>query len=80
MAKSAVIREFMIIGEAAAQLPEDARARHPSIPWREFIHLRNFYIHVYHAINYRRVWRAARSRIPTIEKAVSEILSPEDTE
>lgn len=37
----AVIRAVEIIGEAAAKIPEDVRAKHPNVPWREVKGMRN---------------------------------------
>lgn len=34
MLLDSVVRQLAIIGEAAAQLPEEIATRHPEIPWR----------------------------------------------
>jgi uncharacterized protein with HEPN domain len=41
MMQDAVIRQLSVIGEAAAKLPGALRARHPSIPWKEMVGMRN---------------------------------------
>ena len=37
----AVVRNFMVIGEAATHLPEDFIEKHPDLPWREMRDMRN---------------------------------------
>jgi uncharacterized protein with HEPN domain len=37
----AVVRNFMIIGEAATYLPKDFIEKHPDLPWREMRDMRN---------------------------------------
>jgi len=41
----AVIRNLEIIGEAAKHLPEEFKAVHPEIPWREIAGMRDRLIH-----------------------------------
>ena len=41
----AVVRNFIIIGEAASHLSEDYTALHPGLPWREMRDMRNITVH-----------------------------------
>jgi uncharacterized protein with HEPN domain len=68
MAQSAVIRELILIGEAAGQTSLEGQASHPAIPWQDLARLRNFYVHVYHRIDIARLWDNATTLIPQIEK------------
>jgi uncharacterized protein with HEPN domain len=43
----AVIHNLTVIGEAANHIPPDITSRHPEIPWRQMIDLRNFAVHTY---------------------------------
>ncbi len=38
----AVVRNLIIIGEAAVQVPEDVCRKYPEIPWYEMRGMRNF--------------------------------------
>jgi uncharacterized protein with HEPN domain len=40
----AVIHNLTVIGEAANHIPAEITARHPGIPWRQMVDLRNFSI------------------------------------
>ena len=43
----AVVHNLTVIGEAANHVPSDVTSRHPEIPWRQMIDLRNFSVHAY---------------------------------
>lgn len=47
----AVIRALEIIGEAAAQIPQEVRTRYPKPPWREMVGMRNVVIHNYTGVD-----------------------------
>jgi uncharacterized protein with HEPN domain len=43
----AVIRNFIVIGEAARNIPDEISAKYPNIPWRVMGDMRNFAVHEY---------------------------------
>ena len=43
----ASLKALETIGEAAARISDDFRAKHPEISWREIIGMRNRLIHAY---------------------------------
>ena len=43
----AVVRNLIIIGEAAVHVPEDICRKHPEVPWHEMRGMRNFVVHEY---------------------------------
>jgi uncharacterized protein with HEPN domain len=43
----ALIRNFIVIGEAARSVPGEITDKHPNIPWRLMGDMRNFAIHEY---------------------------------
>ena len=43
----AVIHNLTDIGEAANHIPAEITGRHPLIPWRQMVDLRNFSVHSY---------------------------------
>jgi hypothetical protein len=51
LVRDAVERNFAVIGEAVAHIPDQVRGRHPEIPWRPMRDLRNFIAHVYFGVN-----------------------------
>ena len=64
----ATVRCLEIISEAARRLPEDARARYPTLPWRNIMDAGNLYRHAYHALPPSIVWETAMvSILPLLE-------------
>jgi uncharacterized protein with HEPN domain len=41
----AVIRNFIVIGEAARHVPDDISVKYPNIPWQVMGDMRNFAVH-----------------------------------
>lgn len=61
-----VIRELMLIGEAANAISPQAKAQVPSIPWKEIIGMRNQLIHAYFEVSHKIVWITVRDDIPKL--------------
>jgi len=59
----AVIRNFIIIGEAARHVPEDVSAKYPNIPWRVMGDMRNFAVHEYWGVEIPTIWKTIQERI-----------------
>ena len=53
----ALVRLLEIIGEAAARVPAEERARRPGVPWSSIVSLRNRLIHGYDDIDHDIVWK-----------------------
>ena len=52
----AVIRNLIVIGEAAARVPDDVALAHPDIPWKDMRDMRNFVIHEYFGVSDKILW------------------------
>lgn len=65
-----IIRELLLIGEAANAISSQAKALISSIPWKEIIGMRNQLIHAYFEISHKIVWMTVTSDIP---KLISEL-------
>jgi uncharacterized protein with HEPN domain len=74
MRQSAVIREFEVIGEAVGRLPDNLKALHPDIPWREIKDFRNLLIHGYFGVDLWIVWNTIEQELPALLAAVDERL------
>jgi len=74
MAQDAVIRNFEIIGEAAKRLSDDAKRKHPELPWSDIARFRDFLIHHYTGVNLKRVWDVIETHLPALRAAVDRLL------
>ncbi len=64
----AVVRNVEVLGEAAKRVPEEVRARHPSIPWRKLTGMRDILAHDYFSIDEDVLWDVVSNRIaPLLE-------------
>jgi uncharacterized protein with HEPN domain len=73
--RSAVERQFEIVGEALAQLARLDAAMAEKIPdLREIIAFRNVLIHGYAVIDRARVWRVIEENLPQLRAALAELL------
>lgn len=75
--QSAVLHKLMIIGEAAARLPQDFRARHPAIEWSAIVGFRNIVVHTYFSVDWEIVWVAATQETPQLKEQIAAILAGE---
>lgn len=58
------LRNFEILGEAAARVSPELRERHPEIPWRDIIDMRNRLIYAYFNIDMNIVWKTIHDALP----------------
>ena len=71
----AVTRCLEIISEASRRLPDEFKARHPSIAWREMAAAGNIYRHEYEDVAARRVWRTLAISLPPLRAVVEAELA-----
>lgn len=77
--RSAVERQFEIIGEAFAQLARLDPALAQRIPdVREIIAFRNVLIHGYATVDRRRVWRIVEENLPQLRSVLADLLAEPD--
>jgi uncharacterized protein with HEPN domain len=78
--QSAIIRELQVIGEAARQVSEAAKNRHPEIDWKKIAGMRNRLIHEYFQIRLDIVWEIARDDIPPLIAHLDPLVPPNNDE
>jgi len=70
----AVERNIEKIGEAAAAVPDEIRIRHPEVPWKTVVGLRNKVIHHYFAVDHEVIYQIATKNIPETKDKIAGIL------
>lgn len=63
----AVVRNLEVIGEASARLPQEFRDRHPEIPWRQVVGLRNRVVHKYFDVDLQLVWEIVSGELEELK-------------
>jgi uncharacterized protein with HEPN domain len=75
--QDAVLHSLEIIGEAARQVSQDFRGRHPEIPWNDMTGMRNRLIHEYFRVNLAAVWDTVKNDLPDLIALVEPLIPPE---
>jgi uncharacterized protein with HEPN domain len=71
----AVTRCLEIVSEASRRLPEELKARHPSIAWQRTAAAGNVYRHEYEGVAARRVWQTLIVALPPLRLVVETELA-----
>ena len=71
----AVLQNLMVIGEAAKRVPDDIRAKLPSVPWRAVAGLRDIVAHGYFSLDANLVWDVAKNKAPILKRDVDQFLA-----
>ena len=76
----AVIRRFIVIGEAAGRIPEEVCSRNGHIPWADMRAVRNFVVHEYFGVGEGIIWDTIRQDLPGIVEPLERLLREEEEE
>src|ERR1700760_104556 len=68
----AVTRCLEIISEASRRLPDELKARHPSISWRQMAGAGNVYRHDYEDVAAQFVWETVQLALPPLRTVIEE--------
>lgn len=72
----AVIRCIEVMGEAAKRLSNEAKEKHPALPWQAMARMRDMLIHSYDKVDIDEVWKTVSRDIPQVI-AILEPLFPD---
>lgn len=72
--QDAVIRNFEVIGEAAARVSHELRSQYPDVPWRRVIGFRNVLIHAYTTLSLDEVWEVVETALPHLKTQLESII------
>ena len=71
-----LVRCVTIIGEAAANVSPDCRAKIPTIPWADVVGMRNRLVHAYFDINLDLVWDTVEDDLPPLIAELEKVVPP----
>jgi uncharacterized protein with HEPN domain len=71
----AVIRCLEIISEASRRLPDDLKARHPAIAWRDVAGAGNIYRHEYEDVLAHQVWDTVQIDLSPLRAVIERELA-----
>jgi uncharacterized protein with HEPN domain len=71
----AVTRCLEIISEASRRLPDELKARHPSIAWKDMAGAGNIYRHDYEDVAAKHVWDAVQIDLPPLRGVIERELA-----
>lgn len=66
--------QLQIIGEAAARITADLRDKHPEVPWRQMIGMRNVLAHGYFDIDLDIVWSVVEFDLDELSSQIRSIV------
>lgn len=69
----AVIRNLIIIGEAASHIPEEISLNHPEVPWSDMRTMRNFVVHEYFGVSDKILWDTVQIDLPPLMPVLRRI-------
>jgi uncharacterized protein with HEPN domain len=73
--QDAVLKNFIVIGEAISQIDEEIKQKFPDVDWRGAKSMRNFIVHEYFSVDNNFVWETIFETIPTFKIQISHILN-----
>ena len=71
----AVTRCLEIISEASRRLPDELKARHPTIEWQQMAAAGNIYRHQYEDVEAQYVWQTLIASLPALSAVVENELA-----
>ena len=70
----AVEMNFIIIGEAANQIPEEVEEKYTAIPWILMRAMRNRIVHVYFKVDAKLMWDTIQNDLPPLIPELEKLL------
>ncbi len=73
MLREAVAYNLIVIGEAAAHLPQELLEAHPDVPWPLMRGMRNVLAHQYFSTDAEVIWNTATQDLPPLVEPICAI-------
>ena len=76
--QDAILRQLIIVGEAARRVSDQFRASHPDIPWRRGAGFPDVVVHEYFRVDLEEVWQIVQEDLPALLAALEPLVPPEE--
>ncbi len=70
----AVELDFIVIGEAANQIPDEVEGGNPQVPWLLMRAMRNRLVHVYFSVSAQLLWDTIQNDLPSLVPPLEALL------
>ena len=74
MVVDAVIKNLLVIGEAAKHIPENIRKQASIVEWRKICGIRDVLIHEYFGMDEEIIWDVVQNKLPDLYKQTRILL------
>ncbi len=75
LVQDAVIRNLELIGEAVKNIPENIKAKNPSVDWKSIAGLRDILIHAYFGVDNEIIWDVVENKLSTLDEEINVLKS-----
>lgn len=72
--REALLWNFTVLGEAANQLPDELKSRHPQLPWADASRTRNRIVHGYWSVDFDLLMAIASDDLPLFLSGIKTAL------
>ncbi len=72
--QDAIVRNLQVLAESTQRLSDEAKDSRPGIEWYRIAGFRNILVHDYLGLDMDTVWNIVVNEMPTLKKAVEEML------
>lgn len=76
--QDAVVRQLIILGEAARRISQEMRDAHPEVPGGDIVGMRNRLIHEYFRVDLGKVWDTIKNDLPRLIALIQPLVPPDE--
>ena len=76
----AVIRNFVVIGEAAKHIPFNVKKKYSEVSWKRMAGMRDKVIHEYFGVDLRILWDTSKIDLPASKHLLEKLLDEMEKE
>jgi uncharacterized protein with HEPN domain len=73
-----VIREILVLGEAARHISAATRSAQPDIDWTQIVGMRNRMVHAYFAVDLEILWQTIQQDVEPLFGHLEGLLPPSE--